>query len=105
MRNGIGGECEPGHRDELDVPGPPLTGQIVPDCRVFGFATGTLGYALRLSEPHRAEADRLGAKVRVELRGRDAFDLSLAGPEWRFGKWFDQETAWCRAAYDRAAEE
>ena len=72
---------------------------------VFGFATGTLGYVLRLSEPHRAEADRLGAKVRVELRGRDAFDLSLAGPEWRFGKWFDQEAAWCRAAYDRAAEE
>ena len=69
---------------------------------IFGHATGTLGYALRLSEPDRAAADRLGAKTRIELPQDDAYDLAPAGPEWRFGKWFAEEPGWCRAAYDFA---
>jgi hypothetical protein len=69
---------------------------------IFGHATGTLGYALRLREQDRAEADRLGAKTRIEVRGSDPYDLSPAGPEWRFGKWRAEESGWCRAAYDLA---
>jgi len=69
---------------------------------IFGHATGTLGYALRLSEPDRTAADRLGAKTRIEMQRGDPYDLASAGPEWRFGKWFAEEPGWCRTAYDFA---
>src|SRR5215467_4721579 len=67
---------------------------------IFGHATGTLGYALRLAEPARAAADVLGAKTRIEVRNGDPYDIAQAGPEWRFGKWFADEPDWCRAAYE-----
>jgi hypothetical protein len=69
---------------------------------IFGHATGTLGYALRLAEPARAEADRLGARTRIEVPNGDPYDMAQAGPEWRFGKWFAAEPDWCRAAYEVA---
>jgi hypothetical protein len=70
---------------------------------VFGFAAGTLGYALRLSEAARREADALGAKATVK-RPFDVWDVREAGPEWRLCGWWDREPGWCRAAYERAAE-
>jgi hypothetical protein len=69
---------------------------------IFGYATGTLGYALRLRAADRAAADALGAKTRIEARQSDSYDLAQAGPEWRFGKWLTEEAGWCRAAYDLA---
>ncbi len=74
---------------------------------VFGFAAGTLGYALRLPEPARGQADALGAKTVVRLRQKppwDVWDLGKAGPEWRLGLWIAQEFEWCRLAYRRAGE-
>jgi hypothetical protein len=72
---------------------------------IFGFAGSTLGYALRLPEAARREADALGAKTAIKIPFEapwDEWDAGEAGPEWRFGLWIDQEAAWCRAAYDLA---
>lgn len=74
---------------------------------VFGFAAGTLGYALRLPEAARREADALGAKATVKRPFEppfDVWDVGKAGPEWRLCGWWDREPEWCRAAYQRAAE-
>lgn len=74
---------------------------------VFGFAAGTLGYALRLPEATRREADALGAKTTVKRPFEapwDVWDVSKAGPEWRLCGWWDREPDWCRAAYDQAGE-
>jgi hypothetical protein len=49
------------------------------------------------------EADRLGAKSRIDISGIDSYNLVLAGCEWRFGQWLDQEVDWCRAAYEYAS--
>jgi hypothetical protein len=72
---------------------------------VFGFAGGTLGYAMRLPELMRRAADRLGAKTIVKMPFEtplDVWDIGKAGPEWRLGLWANQEAEWCRAAYDFA---
>jgi hypothetical protein len=72
---------------------------------IFGFAGGTLGYALRLPEGERREADALGARTAIKMPYEtpwDVWDASKAGPEWRFGLWSDREPQWCRAAYDWA---
>ena len=66
---------------------------------VFAFATGTHLYALRLSEPERAEAKRLGAVRRYEVRGSLALDLDEVGDAWVFGGWRAEEPRWCAAAY------
>ena len=74
---------------------------------VFGFAAGTLGYALRLPGPARREADQLGAKTAVRLQSKppwDRWDVGDAGPEWRLGGWIAQELDWCRGAYRQAGE-
>jgi hypothetical protein len=74
---------------------------------VFGFAGGTLGYALRLPEAARREADALGAKATVKRPFEppcDVWAVSKAGPEWRLCGWWDREPDWCRAAYERAAD-
>jgi hypothetical protein len=62
---------------------------------IFGFAQGTLGYALRLTDECQAEAAHLSAKLR-----RSGLDLSKLGSEWSLGKWHEREADWCRAAYD-----
>ena len=62
---------------------------------IVGFAQGTLGYALRLTEECKAEAASLSAKSR-----RSGLDLGKLGSEWSLGKWHEHETDWCRAAYD-----
>jgi hypothetical protein len=62
---------------------------------IFGFARGTLGYALRLTGECQAEAAHLSAKP-----WRSGLDLSKLGSEWHLGKWHEREADWCRAAYD-----
>jgi len=74
---------------------------------VFGFAAGTLGYALRLPETARREADQSGARTVVRLRAKppwDRWDVGDAGPEWRLGRWIAQEFDWCRMAYRQAGK-
>ena len=71
---------------------------------IFAFARGTLGYALRLTGECRSEADRLGAKTRTGVPPNIALDAAEAGPEWRLGKWFEQEPVWCRSAYEALHE-
>ena len=69
---------------------------------VFGFGFGTIGYALDVPEDCRAEAERRGLRNRRELPRSQPYDLGPLGAGWRFGKWREQETGWCRAAYDVA---
>lgn len=69
---------------------------------VFGFAGGTVGYALRLPPAERALADSLGARSAASLPFDppwDVWDVARAGPEWRLGMWRHEEGDWCRAAY------
>jgi hypothetical protein len=66
---------------------------------VFAFAQGTLGYALRVTEEYRSEADNLGLKTRTGP-GDSGLDVSVAGSEWRLGRWLEREAAWCRSAYE-----
>lgn len=71
---------------------------------VFGFATGTHTYALRLPEAERASALRAGATRLQHYPGiEQPFDLADIGPEWVFCGWFEAETAWCRSAFERAS--
>lgn len=70
---------------------------------VFGFATGTHTYALRLPEPERTAAIQAGAK-RVQEYPKEQYrlDLNEVGEEWVFCGWFHAEEDWCLAAYELA---
>lgn len=79
---------------------------------VFGFAGGSLTYALRLPEAERAAAIIAGAKTVHQYPAypelnvpASALDLAGFGPEWVFGGWFKDEAHWCRAAFDAAARQ
>ena len=70
---------------------------------VFGFARGTLGYALRLPASACAEADQAGYRKAKKIGHQvdaDMWDVGRAGPEWRLGAGSASEEAWCRAAYE-----
>jgi hypothetical protein len=70
---------------------------------VFGFAGGTHSYALRLPPREHAVALLAGAKRIHDYSARvPSFDLSVVGDEWLFCRWFAEEPAWCRAAYELA---
>lgn len=76
---------------------------------VFGFAGGSLTYALRLPDAERAAAIIAGAKTVHEYPAypelnvlASTFDLADFGPEWVFGRWYKGEDQWCRAGYDLA---
>lgn len=78
---------------------------------VFGYAGGTLTYALRLPPAERADAVRAGAKTIHEYPGypelnvaASRLDLADFGPEWIFGNWLTAEDEWCRAAFEFAGE-
>ena len=77
---------------------------------VFGFAGGSLTYALRLPPAERASAIARGAETvhyypaYPELNiAASTLDLARFGPEWVFGHWLKGEEEWCRAAFDAAA--
>jgi hypothetical protein len=71
---------------------------------VFGFATGTHTYALRLPPPVHETALAAGARrVRTYLVG-PPFDLATVGAEWLFCAWLKGEEGWCLAAYEFASD-
>lgn len=77
---------------------------------VFGFAGGSLTYALRLPPPAHAAAIRAGAATVHDYPAypelgvaASTFDLAGFGPEWVFGRWLKGEEDWCCAAYQYAA--
>jgi hypothetical protein len=72
---------------------------------VFGFAGGTHTYALRLPETERAEALRAGATRIMTYPRSPALDVGQFGEEWVLCRWFAQEEAWCRAAFEFAASD
>jgi hypothetical protein len=76
---------------------------------VFGYAGGSLTYALRLPAAERAEASAAGARTihdypaYLELGvAASSLDLADFGPERVFGRWLKEEERWCRAAFDAA---
>jgi len=72
---------------------------------VFGFAGGTHTYALRLPETERAEALHAGATRVMTYPRSPALDVGHFGEEWVLCRWFAQEEAWCRAAFELAARD
>ena len=71
---------------------------------VFGFAGGTHTYALRLPEPERSAAVAAGATRIYRYPSGESLDLAETGEEWVFCSWFENEEAWCLAAFELAAE-
>jgi hypothetical protein len=70
---------------------------------VFGFATGTHTYALRLPRREQGHAISAGAtRIKDYPAIRLRFDLDDFGPEWVFCGWFPDEEAWCRSAFQHA---
>ena len=79
---------------------------------VFGYAGGSLTYALRLPPIEREAAVRAGAKTIHEYPAYRELDVAASrldladfGPEWVFGGWLEGEEAWCRAAFDYAGKD
>jgi len=72
---------------------------------VFGFAGGTHTYGLRLPETERGEALRAGATRIMTYPRSPALDVAQFGEEWVLCRWFAQEEAWCRAAFEWAASD
>jgi hypothetical protein len=69
---------------------------------VFGFAFGTIGYALRLPDAVRAAALGAGLAVRRSMDKDSDWDLARAGPHWLYGIFHAEEPRWCLAAYEFA---
>jgi GNAT superfamily N-acetyltransferase len=74
----------------------PVTGTV------FGFAGGTHTYALRLPGAERLRALQLGAARVTHYPSGASLDLDEIGEEWMFCRWYRDEEAWCRAAYEHA---
>jgi hypothetical protein len=69
---------------------------------VFSVGFGTIGHVMRLP-PHVLEsADPQRARTVVSGNPGQTFDISPAGPEWRFVSLHAREAQWCRAAYEFA---
>ncbi|NVO13390.1 MAG: hypothetical protein HXX10_05075 [Rhodoplanes sp.] len=71
---------------------------------VFVVGYGTIGFVMRLPPAVLAEASAEQAPVTVPGTGKQVFDISGAGPEWRFIRSEATGQKWCRAAYDFAGE-
>ncbi len=69
---------------------------------VFAVGFGTMGYVMRLPEAIRATATEKQACVILPGNPGQTFDISPAGPEWRFIRHAAPAAEWCRAAYDDA---
>ncbi len=70
---------------------------------VFAVGFGTIGYVMRLPQPILDKATPDQAKVVVTGNPGQTFDISPAGPEWRFVSSRAPEAEWCQAAYACAA--
>ena len=71
---------------------------------VFAVGFGTIGYVMRLPPQVLKDADPQSAIVIKSGNPGQTFDISTAGPEWRFISPRAPKAAWCRAAYDFASE-
>jgi hypothetical protein len=71
---------------------------------IFGFASGTLVYALGLPERQRAEAIAHGGKRTHTYANGSVLNIDDIGSNWVFGGWFAGEEMYCLAAYQLAGE-
>ena len=71
---------------------------------VFAVGFGTIGFVVRLPEAVRSAASPDPASAMVAGAPGRTFDISPAGPEWRFLRSQAPRQAWTRAAYDFAGE-
>jgi hypothetical protein len=71
---------------------------------IFGLASGTLVYALRLPELERAEAIANGSKRTHTYSNGSVLNVEEIGDEWVLGSWLSSEAAYCLAAYRLAGD-
>jgi hypothetical protein len=71
---------------------------------VFAVGFGTVGFVVRLPQPLRAGAEPDCAAAVLKGNPGQTFDISAAGPEWRFLRAKAPRMEWMRAAYDFAGE-
>jgi hypothetical protein len=69
---------------------------------VFAVGFGTVGYVMRLPTQILNDATTEQAEIVVTGNPGQTFDISPAGPEWRFVKRRAPEADWCRVAYEFA---
>ena len=69
---------------------------------VFAVGMGTIGHVIRLPPPVLEAADPRYVRTIVSGNPGQTFDISPAGPEWRFVSACPQEAQWCGAAYEFA---
>jgi hypothetical protein len=67
---------------------------------LFGFAQGSLTYALRLPPAELGEALAAGAEREHIYSGGQTLDVREFGDDWVLGRWFKDEPRWCLAAYE-----
>ena len=70
---------------------------------IFGFATGTSTYGLRLPARERQEAAEAGLATRYVYPAGQVVDVERFGQAWVLGRWLSSEPRWCLAAYSYAA--
>jgi hypothetical protein len=71
---------------------------------VFAVGFGTIGYVMRLPPQILKDASSEAANARASGNPGQSFDISQAGPEWRFISSAAPEGEWCRAAFDFAGQ-
>ena len=71
---------------------------------VFAVGFWTIGYVMRLPPQILKDASPEQANARARGNPGQSFDISAAGPEWRFVSSAAPESEWCRAAYDFAGQ-
>jgi hypothetical protein len=69
---------------------------------VFSVGFGTIGHLMRLPPQVLEAAAPQRARTVVSGNPGQTFDISPAGPEWRFVSLHAREAQWCRAAYEFA---
>jgi hypothetical protein len=69
---------------------------------VFAVGYGSIGHVMRLPPQVLEAADTRHARTVVSGNPGQTFDISPAGPEWRFVSAHAREADWCRAAYEFA---
>src|SRR5262249_534368 len=70
--------------------------------KVFGFAMGSLSYALRVPAQEMEAALELGAARVHRFSARKVLDLAQIADSWVLGSWRSEEVDWCRAALRQA---
>jgi hypothetical protein len=78
---------------------------------VFGFASGSLTYAIRLPPATRDAAIAAGALTRHDYPAypelglpASSLDLATFGDGWIFGNWLPGEMEWCVSAFEHAGQ-